>query len=67
MPDTPVAPKPALKPDQPNPSRRLWLVGAVVLTVAIAAGAWWQYRASSQTEVTVEQASLGPVTRVLAS
>lgn len=66
MPDTPVAPKPALKPDQPNPSRRLWLVGAVVLTVAIAAGAWWQYRASSQTEVTVEQASLGPVTRVLA-
>lgn len=66
MPDTPVAPKPALKPDQPNPSRRLWLVGAVVLAVAIAAGAWWQYRASSQTEVTVEQASLGPVTRVLA-
>lgn len=64
MPDTPPIIATPITPARP--SRRTWLVGVVVLALVLAGLGWWQYRASTKTEVVVEQASLGPVTRVLA-
>lgn len=60
-------PSPAVSPrPSRRPSRRLWVVGAVLLALVLGGLGWWQYRAEAQVAVTVERVSLGPVTRVLA-
>lgn len=47
-------------------SRRRWVLGGLLLSFAVAAGVWWQVGAQKGPEVSVEVATLGTVTRVLA-
>jgi RND family efflux transporter MFP subunit len=52
--------------DQPTPHRNRWVLGALAVVLALGALVWWQARTSAATEVGVETAAVGPVTRILA-